>query len=253
MADSAQKKNKGGRPPRSPGEKLDQFSIRLTPKLKFGLELLARAQNRSLSQAVEWALQVGLNSFRVNNEWEKVSDLLDRVWEEKTDFDRLYAIYLGAPNLLSFEDRVACEVIERSREFEDAHESVGIVLGEHGRKSVEDLDKLQAWQRERIDIFFDFVRRHWKQLSAAAVAHVAGGRQIERVKLLDLLGYGKLAPLDQFAVMKASAENKEVGVNLDVGHRAAEIDNSTPWSKNFRRWTGKEILQFVGSVLEKVV
>ncbi|MBK9656910.1 MAG: ribbon-helix-helix protein, CopG family [Rhodanobacteraceae bacterium] len=56
----AKEKKLTGRPRRNPDEVLGQLTIRLSSKLKFGLELLARAQHRSLSQAVEWALQAGL-------------------------------------------------------------------------------------------------------------------------------------------------------------------------------------------------
>lgn len=47
-----------GRKPKEGGAGFSPLTIRLPDKTCFALELLAKAQGRSLSQAVEWALNV---------------------------------------------------------------------------------------------------------------------------------------------------------------------------------------------------
>lgn len=107
-----------GRPAKAPGEKLEQFSIRLPPKLKFGLELLARAQHRSLSQVVEWAIQVGLNSyeFRSESAYPTLGGLVDELWPMP---EHLRMLHLGesARHLLTFEETVATDLVLTSVEW----------------------------------------------------------------------------------------------------------------------------------------
>ena len=61
-------KNKGGRPPRVPGEKLQRINLSLRPNVLFGLELLARDRDVSLSQAVEYAFNVVARSYDIEGE-----------------------------------------------------------------------------------------------------------------------------------------------------------------------------------------
>jgi len=118
-----------GRPKKAPGEKLEQFSVRLPPKLKFGLDLLRRVQGgRSLSQVLEWALQVGLrnaivtDSYRVprdreRSEPETVGELTDALWSIENDKERLVTLWRRAPTLVDFEDRGICELVYNSKEL----------------------------------------------------------------------------------------------------------------------------------------
>jgi hypothetical protein len=54
-----------GRPRKHPGQGLDQFSIRLSKRQKYGLELLARERGCSLSDAVAYAVAKTLPTERV--------------------------------------------------------------------------------------------------------------------------------------------------------------------------------------------
>lgn len=116
---NASAKKKPGRPRKAPEEKLEQFSIRLPPKLKLGLELLARAQHRSLSQAVEWALNAGLSNYQLNNDsyYTSLSSLLDDVWDF-TPVKGALTMLLHAPELMTYRDRIAAELVEYSVEMQ---------------------------------------------------------------------------------------------------------------------------------------
>ena len=61
-------KNKGGRPPRARGEKLQRINLSLRPGVLFGLELLARDRDESLSQAVEFTFNVVARDYKVRGE-----------------------------------------------------------------------------------------------------------------------------------------------------------------------------------------
>jgi hypothetical protein len=252
MTEETKTKGKGGRPPRSPGEKLDQFSIRLTPKLKFGLELLARAQNRSLSQAVEWALQVGLNSYRINNDWENVAGLLDAVWASEDPFDRVNTIYGAAPNLLSFDDRAACEVVERSREWELAHEYLGTAKYATPLEVIDAVERREQIQKQRIEIFYNFVRSFWHMLRPAAIEHVTAGKSPENVNLMRLIGFAiPDIGIDEFARMQAYTELAKGTIEQkDVSVRVLELDSQFVWSRNRGKWNAEEIQRIAAAADE---
>ncbi|ALA81473.1 hypothetical protein VN11_04975 [Stenotrophomonas maltophilia] len=116
---NASVKKRPGRPRKAPEEKLEQFSIRLPPKLKLGLELLARAQHRSLSQAVEWALNAGLSKYQLNDNsyYASLASLLDDVWDF-TPAKSALTMLLHAPELMTYPDRIAAELVEYSVEMQ---------------------------------------------------------------------------------------------------------------------------------------
>lgn len=176
MAKTAVKKNPGGRPPKAPADKLEQFSIRLPAKLKFGLELLARAQHRSLSQAVEWALLVGLNSHRIASGM-SLGDVVDRAWQSPQRSDQLLAIFNVDPSVLSFEEAAACEFVWNSGEMK---------LIEHmrGRDTVRarsdaDFDMIREREQWQLGVLQRFVSKHWAAITERAVKLKNAGKEVE--------------------------------------------------------------------------
>lgn len=59
---------KRGRKPKKPSEKPAQLTIRLDPKVLFGLDLVARDRRTSLSQAAEYLIEQQLRSYAVDGE-----------------------------------------------------------------------------------------------------------------------------------------------------------------------------------------
>lgn len=164
--------NKGGRPRKDAADKLEQFSIRLPPKMKFGLELLARAQHRSLSQAVEWALQVGLANHVVNVQLDtSVADLVDKAWDARNPYERARVIYDLAPTLCEYDDYVACSMIDRSEEKRRAHD-------------VTDPDDAPY----AYFLFEQFAAIFWDRFREAASELAAKGRDLADHSLLLVLG-----------------------------------------------------------------
>lgn len=170
------------------------LTIRISNKLRYGLELLARAQHRSLSQAVEWALQVGLNAYEVGSERESLGSVLDKVWAEQTEAARLLHIYWHAPGLLEFEDFVTCELIDRSRErleiMEELpeHELGMDKLARKDPKRSALVPKLMARVRELEDTYGKFVISLWPLIRVKAIERANLGKPTQNVSLLNLLG-----------------------------------------------------------------
>lgn len=96
---------------------LRALSIRLPPKLSLGLEVLARAQHRSLNQAVEWALQFALVNFpaahaQSRSLWEVIGD----AWSAGSGWRKTWVLYHANPAFVSFEEQHACGLVANSAE-----------------------------------------------------------------------------------------------------------------------------------------
>ncbi len=106
---------KGGRPKKPAGEKAEQFSLRLAPKLRFGLETLARLQGRSMSQVIEWGLKTSLQSVKLKLS-RTLADVVEIAWREPTEWQRLRYLWKMDPALVPFDVRHACNLVEISKE-----------------------------------------------------------------------------------------------------------------------------------------
>ncbi|MSP44079.1 MAG: hypothetical protein EXR08_12105 [Alphaproteobacteria bacterium] len=90
--------------------KTEVVTLRLDPKTKFGLELLARKQYRTLSSVVEWAINNALQ-----HEYEGFPEL-DDLWDVK-EADRLVKLAVTRPNLLNYEEQLIWKVISEHGYF----------------------------------------------------------------------------------------------------------------------------------------
>ncbi|MCL1552833.1 hypothetical protein [Xanthomonas nasturtii] len=176
-------KSKGGRPPRVEGEKLKRVNLSLRPSLLYGLELLAKAQHRSLSQAMEWALQVGLSSFSVDNEGTTISDMLAGIEGEPTEPRNLFRIFMSAPTLLSFEDAMTCEAIFN-------HRDAGVLEDELGQVVAADVA-----QEELENLYWKPVFAHWDQIREQVIAVTSKGGKPAHVPIREILGVATKGPL----------------------------------------------------------
>lgn len=178
-----EKKSKGGRPPRAKGEKLQRVNLTLRPSLLFGLELLARAQHRSLSQAVEWAIQVGLNSFDVDNERTPLGALLDEVWAKESPERRILAIYERAPTILTFEERAICELLSKSYDLESLQRTAT------EKYLASDRSDSRVFDKQVEQMYWDVVLPHWEQLKELAVERANAGRPLQDFAVAVNLGF----------------------------------------------------------------
>jgi len=101
--------------------KTEVIAIRVTPKMRYALELHSRLQHRSVGQAVERALgqflgdpDEGLVAENVCGERRSV---IDDVWSASPAV-RLIRLATLYPRLLSYEEEVAWEVVRRNSVYE---------------------------------------------------------------------------------------------------------------------------------------
>ncbi len=182
---ATQAKRRG--PRRQDGEALEALTIRLTPKLRYGLELLARAQHRSLSHAIEWALNVGLNNYEVGvnggGDPDTIGSVIDYAWDQNSASERALSIYHVSPILLSFEDAKTCELVEKSIEKKRCYEPAP-----DGLESDADWTSLKDLELSRRTAFYAFVAETWDEIRKQAVERAHAGKSIENLSLFQMVG-----------------------------------------------------------------
>lgn len=177
---------KRGRKPKPPGDVFDQLTVRLPAKLKFGLELLAnhRGRNSSLSEAMQWAVLVGLNSWRVGHD-QMLGDLLDRIWEEVDEPKRLMRAYQFEPALLKLEDRAAAQLISNCKEFmemESAYlQATHDVMRDRKLSDLTEaeqqrLEKVRELHERRQEALIAFFSKHWSNIRKEAASLQDAGK-----------------------------------------------------------------------------
>lgn len=123
----------------APEAKLEQFSIRLPPKHKLGLDALAHLQGRSLSGAMEWALERTLLTLEVGRTAKRpLVQVLDEA-SALPGWRRWYAMYRVEPALVPAPERHACAIVEQSLE----QQTIDRWNAEHGTPH----PQLDQWQR----------------------------------------------------------------------------------------------------------
>lgn len=92
----------------------ETLGLRLDPRLKYALELLARAHRRSISGAVEWCVDKALKEEVVEDYHGRSSNLYDAAFElwDVDPLQRLVAINLLAPRLATFEEAQAFRILQ---------------------------------------------------------------------------------------------------------------------------------------------
>lgn len=180
-----------GRPPKSADEKLEQFSVRLPPKLKFGLELLARAQHRSLSQAVEWALQRGLHTYEASEDGEMLGDVLDLVWPLGHEWDTLKTLRHRAPKTLSDDELWLWETISYSTEdalIAEKVEQLSQAAQKQSPPFTNPLAEANAYEKRAATVFDEFVRAYYPEIRNAVAERCRQGKPTRGVGLIWLVG-----------------------------------------------------------------
>jgi len=113
---SESKSGKDGKTKSSSGAKGEVITVRLTPKLKYGLELLSRKQHRSLSSIVTWSIEQMINAGNEGLYKEpgyiRGTDLLNLLWDID-GADRLVKIAKHWPGLMTYEEEKLVKTIKK--------------------------------------------------------------------------------------------------------------------------------------------
>jgi len=117
---SKSKSGKVSKTTSSSGAKSDVITIRLSPKLKYGLELLSRKQHRNISSLVTWAIEQAINDpayglYKNMSKGLKVAEpkqMLDVLWDVDPA-DRLVKLAIHWPELMTYEEEKLVKIIKK--------------------------------------------------------------------------------------------------------------------------------------------
>jgi len=91
-------------------------TVRFDPKVRYALDLAARAQRRTVSSLIEWAVDRALHEVTTqapNGQETKITDLLNQIWDVD-ESDRFLNLAITAPELLTFEEQ---KILKHMRGF----------------------------------------------------------------------------------------------------------------------------------------
>ena len=107
-------------PRKAKGEtKGEVVTLRLTPRIRYGLELLARQQRRTLSSVAEWAFYEAFKTESIapsTGEEKTLKEALDDLWDP-VEPDRLVKLAQKYPSLLTYEEDLIWKVIKEEPSF----------------------------------------------------------------------------------------------------------------------------------------
>ncbi|MFT6553000.1 hypothetical protein [Alloalcanivorax venustensis] len=97
------------------------ISMRIDPKTKYLIDLLARDQKRTLTGVVEWAIEVAAARERFHNtdnnyDGPSFLDMLDALWSTDEAI-RLVALAIHKPSLLDYHELRIWETLKASPSF----------------------------------------------------------------------------------------------------------------------------------------
>ena len=143
-------------PRQSKGEtKAEVVTLRLTPKIRYGLEILARQQRRTLSSVAEWAFFQAFKSESIRSyagDETTLEEAIDRLWDP-LEPDRLVKLAQAHPSLLTYEEELIWKVIKEEPSFWSEPKMPGGLLGSDYTPPLPDMKR---------------IRRLWAEITAAA-------------------------------------------------------------------------------------
>lgn len=99
--------------PKLPTRKTEALSIRIEPRMRYGLEILARLQRRAVTGVVEWSIaQAFQNETTRDSKGSEVGfeRALDRLWSPNEP-ERILALRFYYPALMTFEEERLAKVL----------------------------------------------------------------------------------------------------------------------------------------------
>lgn len=111
-----QKKGAGGKLSRS-----EVVTVRLDPRLRYGLELAARKHRRTASSFIEWSVERALAEVLVyESDQEQFNETVEHVLEKTWDVDeadRLIRLAFKYPDLLTHDEQVVWKLVRECGAF----------------------------------------------------------------------------------------------------------------------------------------
>ncbi|MDR7136175.1 hypothetical protein J2X06_003393 [Lysobacter niastensis] len=170
-------------------EKAVMVGARISPKLQYGLRLLARVQGRTIAEAVEWSISLALRQTRIGNGEERLNKVVDTAWEKSSDAQRIEYLRRKAPELLDFDERAAWNLVIRCAElWEEAFYGLETDAdGDHVlvRVAKDDPNREEQWD-DRVPLF-PIIEKHWEAIKSVGNALGKAGEIEMRFTLAQIL------------------------------------------------------------------
>lgn len=156
-------------------EKPVMLGARISPKAQYGLRLLAKIQDRTIADAVEWSINLAMRSTRLATGM-RLANIVDRVWELPSEARRVSYLNDLAPELLDFEQRSAWNLVSRCSDLWRTSyytTSFDEESGEHRDEEV--ASDYPNITESREEPRFDLIEQHWDTLVRVAAELVQAG------------------------------------------------------------------------------
>lgn len=137
----------------------ETVTVRLDPKLNYLCELGARAQRRTKSSFIEWAIANSLEDVEVpsnpggNFEKRTLNDVSEQLWKVDEP-DRVAALAISAPSLLTHEEQLVWRYVR---------ENGFLWRGKYNREG------RWSWEIDENDLIIDRLRTHWEAFKRVAL------------------------------------------------------------------------------------
>jgi hypothetical protein len=154
--------------------KADTITVRLSPRIKYGLELLSRMQHRTLSDVVNWAIE-SIMRDRQRGLFDKETgvNMLEQAWEPHLA-DRIIKLAVLYPNLLNYEEELLWKLIQEHEVFWKKHFQASL--------STPEQSKAEVWDVVHSSLRFDLLRAHWDSLKSSLNDPVAQEKLLSELK-----------------------------------------------------------------------
>jgi len=138
-------------------------TVRLDPRLRYGVELAARKHRRTASSFIEWAIEEALQRVTIRDadsnqhrdQPTTAHDVLDQVWDVD-ETDRFARLAINFPELLSHEEQVLWKLIK---------ECGALWRGNWQKRGDKEVF---TWDVYESDLIFERLRDHWETFQKIA-------------------------------------------------------------------------------------
>jgi hypothetical protein len=134
-------------------------TVRLDPRLRYGVELAARKHRRTASSFIEWSIEQALKQVVIREgEYNSVftaDDVLEEVWDVDEP-DRFANLALSFPELLSHEEQVLWKMIREC----------GYLW--RGKYVKRDDTEEWTWQTNHTSLIYEQLRESWDTIKRVA-------------------------------------------------------------------------------------
>jgi hypothetical protein len=154
--------------------KAETITVRVNPKIKYGLELLSRKQHRTLSDVVSWAINQALMD-ESQGLIDKASgeNILDTAWEPY-EADRLIKLVCFYPSLLDYEEELIWKFVQEVRLFWRGPNKSMFEIQEKIKK--------EGWNFVSENIRYHLLRDYWVDIQKAMNDPVEFGHLLPRME-----------------------------------------------------------------------